>query len=87
MRFAVPLSLVPNLLTEDPQGASPKEQIVEACRRDNVELFQVVLGGLKSQVPEKVADFFNTARDVMGNYLLHVCAMYGSCTHHFPPNE
>jgi hypothetical protein len=52
---------------------------VEACRRDNVELFQEVLSGMKGQPPEKIAEFFNNATDVMGNYLLHVCATYGSC--------
>lgn len=52
---------------------------MEACRRDNVELFQEVLSGMKSQPPEEIAEFFNNATDVMGNYLLHVCATYGSC--------
>lgn len=62
------------------QGASPKEQVLEACRRDNVELFQEVLGGMKGQSKEQIADFFNTTTDTMGNFLLHVCANYGSCT-------
>jgi len=66
------------------QGASPREQIVEACRRDSVELFQEVLGGMKKKSPEQIAEFFNNARDVMGNYLLHVCATYGSCMHSPP---
>jgi hypothetical protein len=61
------------------QGASPKEQILEACRRDNVELFQEVLGGMKRQSKEQIAAFFNTTTDTMGNFLLHVCANYGSC--------
>ncbi|KAF7510642.1 hypothetical protein GJ744_006254 [Endocarpon pusillum] len=62
----------------DNEGASPREQIVEACRRDNVELFQEVLGGMRGQPAEKIADFFNNTTDVMGNHLLHVCATYGS---------
>jgi hypothetical protein len=61
------------------QGASPKEQILEACRRDNVELFQEVLGSMKGQSKEQIADFFNATTDTMGNFLLHVCATYGSC--------
>jgi len=56
---------------------------VEACRRDNVELFQEVLTGMKGQPAKKIAEFFNNATDVMGNYLLHVCATYGSCVSHF----
>jgi len=60
------------------EGASPKEQILEACRRDNVELFQAVLSSMKGQSKEQIAEFFNTATDTMGNYLLHVCATYGS---------
>jgi len=61
-------------------GASPKEQILEACRRDNVELFNEVLGSMKNQSKEQVAEFFNSITDTMGNYLLHICASYGSCT-------
>jgi hypothetical protein len=36
---------------------------------------------MKGQPPEKIAEFFNNSTDVMGNYLLHVCATYGSCKH------
>jgi len=63
----------------DGQGASPKEQILEACRRDNVELFEEVLDGLKGQRKEEIANFFNQTTDTMGNHLLHVCANYGAC--------
>ena len=63
------------------QGASPREQIIEACRRDNVDLFQEVLGSLKGKSKEEIAKFFNEAMDTMGNHLLHVCASYGSCKH------
>ena len=61
------------------QGASPKEQILEACRRDNVELFQEVCKDMKEKSKEQIAAFFNTTTDVMGNHLLHVCATYGAC--------
>jgi hypothetical protein len=61
-------------------GASPKEQILEACRRDNVDLFNEVLAAAsKGTSKEKVAEFFNFVTDTMGNHLLHVCASYGSC--------
>jgi hypothetical protein len=68
----------------DWQGASPREQIIEACRRDNVELFQEVLGSMKKKSPQQIADFFNNTTDVLGSYLLHVCATYGSCMHSLP---
>lgn len=61
------------------QGASPKEQILEACRRDNTELFQEVFETMQSQPKDQIAVFFNNTQDTMGNYLLHVCANYGSC--------
>lgn len=60
------------------QGASPKEQILEACRRDNVDLFQEVLSTMKGKSKDDIAKFFNDATDTMGNHLLHVCANYGS---------
>ena len=66
----------------DVDGASPKEQILEACRRDNVDLFNEVLQlTSKGAQKEKIAEFFNTTTDTMGNHLLHVCASYGSCTY------
>ena len=61
------------------QGASPKEQILEACRRDNTELFLEVLGDMKEQSKEEIAKFFNDTTDTLGNHLLHVCANYGAC--------
>jgi hypothetical protein len=35
---------------------------------------------MTGQSKEQIADFFNTTTDTMGNFLLHVCANYGSCT-------
>jgi uncharacterized protein len=64
----------------DVDGASPKEQVLEACRRDNVDLFNEVLVTVsKDTTKEKTAEWFNSVTDTMGNYLLHVCANYGSC--------
>jgi len=62
----------------DVDGASPKEQILESCRRDNVELFHDVLNDMKNKSKEEIAEFFNSVTDTMGNHLLHVCANYGS---------
>ncbi|OAG39559.1 hypothetical protein AYO21_06203 [Fonsecaea monophora] len=65
-------------MAEHVDGASPKEQILEACRRDNVELFHEVLNDMKDKSKEQIADFFNSTTDTMGNHLLHVCASYGA---------
>jgi len=62
----------------DVEGASPKEQVLEACRRDNVELFHEVLNDMKNKSKDQIAEFFNTVTDTMGNHLLHVCASYGA---------
>ncbi|CAI7652329.1 unnamed protein product [Penicillium bialowiezense] len=60
------------------QGASPRELIVEACRRDQPHLIEQVLAGMESQTNEQVAQFFNEVTDSMGNHALHICAQYGS---------
>ena len=68
------------------QGASPKEQILEACRRDNIELFHEVVKDLGNKSKEQIAEFFNNVTDTMGNHLLHVCANYGACKQQLNPN-
>ncbi|KAI1906430.1 hypothetical protein LOZ53_005395 [Ophidiomyces ophidiicola] len=63
----------------DEDGASPRELVVEACRRDQPHLLEeVVKDNLENQSKEDIAKFFNEVTDSMGNYALHVCAMYGS---------
>jgi len=42
-------------------------------------LFDELMGEFKGKSKEQIAGFWNGATDVMGNYLLHVCAQYGSC--------
>ena len=68
------------------QGASPRELLLEACRRNNTELLEETLKELTSaatksgkKAEEHVADILNNARDGMGNGCLHVAATYGSC--------
>lgn len=61
------------------QGASPRELVVEACRRDQQHLIEQVLDSMSEKSNEEVAEFFNNVKDGMGNYALHICAMYGSC--------
>ncbi|KAJ5959734.1 uncharacterized protein N7479_006884 [Penicillium vulpinum] len=60
------------------EGASPRELIVEACRRDQPHLIEQVLNEMESKTNEQVAQFFNEVTDSMGNHALHICAQYGS---------
>ncbi|KAF2456007.1 hypothetical protein BDY21DRAFT_65708 [Lineolata rhizophorae] len=69
-------------MADEFEGASPREQAVEAARRNNPELLQELIdkvgkkGGDKGS-PEAVAEFLNTARDGVGYGLLHLAAMNG----------
>lgn len=58
---------------------------MEACRRDQFHLIEQVLSGMEDKTNEQVAEFFNGVTDSMGNYALHICAQYGSCT--FSPSD
>ncbi|CAI7614468.1 unnamed protein product [Penicillium glandicola] len=60
------------------EGASPRELIVEACRRDQPHLIEQVLNEMEEKTNEQVAQFFNEVTDSMGNHALHICAQYGS---------
>lgn len=68
------------------QGASPRELILEACRRNNTSLLEETLSDLEGaakkagQKPaEYIAETLNKAADGVGNGCLHVAATYGSC--------
>lgn len=65
------------------QGASAKELLVEAARRNNVELMQEVLEG-KSEA--EAADLLNKTTTVMGNHLYHEAAAQGNCAYSQPPS-
>ncbi|KAF1945737.1 hypothetical protein EJ02DRAFT_337745 [Clathrospora elynae] len=67
------------------QGASPRELVFEACRRNNTELLEETIADLASAASksgkkpaEHVAGILNSARDGVGNGCLHVAATYGS---------
>ncbi|OXV08127.1 hypothetical protein Egran_04110 [Elaphomyces granulatus] len=64
-------------MAED-EGASPRELVVEACRRDQPHLIEDVLTAMPEKSNQEIAAFFNGVKDAMGNYALHICAMYGS---------
>ncbi|MCJ1387708.1 hypothetical protein MMC18_000551 [Xylographa bjoerkii] len=61
---------------EDHEGASPREIIIEACRRDNVTLLNDLFASHAG--PGQTADLINNAKDGVGNYCLHIAASYGS---------
>ncbi|KAL4952986.1 hypothetical protein BDW69DRAFT_166497 [Aspergillus filifer] len=60
------------------EGASPRELVIEACRRDQPHLIEQVLDSFEAKSNEEVAEIFNGITDSMGNYALHICAQYGS---------
>lgn len=62
----------------DDEGASPRELVVEACRRDQPHLIEQVLDSMSEKTNEEVAEFFNDVKDALGNFALHICATYGS---------
>jgi hypothetical protein len=63
----------------DDEGASPKEQLIEACRRNNTTLLSEVFASkpLHSNA-DSIAKFLNTTTDALGSGALHVAAKYGS---------
>ncbi|KAK3068001.1 hypothetical protein LTR53_010517 [Teratosphaeriaceae sp. CCFEE 6253] len=60
----------------DDTGASPREQLIESCRRNNTELLSSLLTSLKR--PDAIAKFLNTTTDALGASALHLAAQYGS---------
>ncbi|MCJ1238085.1 hypothetical protein MMC14_006074 [Varicellaria rhodocarpa] len=58
------------------EGASLRELLLEACRRNNTSLLNEVLSSHSSHV--EIAKLLNTAQDGVGNYCLHLAASYGS---------
>jgi hypothetical protein len=51
-----------------PQGASSRELLLEACRRNNTDLLSTVLSDFKST--DELANFLNTATDALGYEVL-----------------
>lgn len=69
----------------DEEGASPRELVLEACRRNNTTLLEETLETLGSQASkagkkptEHIAETLNKATDGLGNGVLHIAATYGS---------
>ncbi|KAI5464081.1 hypothetical protein BGZ63DRAFT_143811 [Mariannaea sp. PMI_226] len=57
------------------EGASVKEILIEACRRNNTDLLTECLEG-KSD--EEISKLLNTTTTIMGNHLYHEAASYGN---------
>lgn len=65
------------------KGASPGEQLIEAARRNNVDLLHEVLEGCKT--PEEASSLLNDTKTVLGNHIYHEAALRGNCTCPPPP--
>lgn len=60
-------------------GASPRELLLEACRRNNTDLLSSLLQSEPcNNKPEPIAHFLNTSTDALGASALHIAAQYGS---------
>ncbi|KAL8783312.1 MAG: hypothetical protein Q9195_009433 [Heterodermia aff. obscurata] len=57
------------------EGASPRELLLEASRRNNTSLLSEVL---HSQSSTQISKLLNESTDGVGNYCLHIAASYGS---------
>ncbi|KAJ4386505.1 hypothetical protein N0V93_009402 [Gnomoniopsis smithogilvyi] len=60
---------------EEHDGASVGEILIEACRRDNIDLMKETLEG-KSET--EISDLLNKTVTVMGNHLYHEAASRGN---------
>ncbi|KAI9833055.1 MAG: hypothetical protein M1819_003888 [Sarea resinae] len=64
------------------EGASPRELLLESCRRNNTDLLAEVFLDIsklgKDSAVERTANLLNNAQDGIGNHCLHIAASYGS---------
>ncbi|KAI0195759.1 hypothetical protein EV127DRAFT_451056 [Xylaria flabelliformis] len=58
------------------EGASVGEQLIEACRRNNVELLTEIIDNCKND--DEVSRLLNNTTSVMGNHLYHEAALQGN---------
>ena len=64
-------------MSKETEGASVGEQLLDASRRNNVDLLETVFQEL-GEDPAKIADALNHSKDPFGNTALHLCCKYGS---------
>lgn len=63
------------------EGASPSEQLIEAARRNNIDLLHEVIADITAKQPGNataVAEILNNSQDPLGNTPLHLAAANGS---------
>ena len=58
------------------EGATPRELLIEASRRNNTSLLMPLLPPHTD--PSRAAHFLNTTTDALGASALHIAAQYGS---------
>ncbi|KAI1420829.1 ankyrin repeat protein [Xylaria sp. FL1777] len=58
------------------EGASVGEQLIEACRRNNVDLLTEIIQNCKDD--KEISSILNNTTTVMGNYLYHEAALQGN---------
>ncbi|RWA03613.1 hypothetical protein EKO27_g11494 [Xylaria grammica] len=58
------------------EGASRGEQLIEACRRNNVDLLAEIIDGCKND--KEISDLLNNTTSVLGNHLYHEAALQGN---------
>lgn len=63
------------------QGASVKEILIEACRRNNTDLLTECL---EDKSDPEITKLLNETTTVMGNHLYHEAASRGNCAFLFP---
>ncbi|KAK7962564.1 uncharacterized protein PG986_003389 [Apiospora aurea] len=61
---------------QEHDGASVQEQLVEACRRNNVDMLSEIIENCKSE--DEISDLMNNTKSVMGNHLYHEAALQGN---------
>ncbi|KAH8662302.1 hypothetical protein BX600DRAFT_437698 [Xylariales sp. PMI_506] len=60
---------------QEHEGASVKEQLIEACRRNNVDLLTDIIENCKDE--DEISNLMNNTTTVMGNHLYHEAALQG----------
>ncbi|KAG5915580.1 hypothetical protein E4U42_007976 [Claviceps africana] len=63
------------MTAEEEQGASAKELLIEACRRNNTDLLTEVLAG---KPDDEITRLLNDTTTIMGNHLYHEAASQGN---------
>ncbi|KAI0008310.1 ankyrin repeat protein [Xylariaceae sp. FL0662B] len=61
---------------QEHEGASVKEQLIEACRRNNVDLLSEIISKCKND--DEISNLLNNTTTVMGNHLYHEAALQGN---------